>query len=216
MASDAYMEISDPDTWGEALDSSFGMGPKARREGAFEIMSFSFTATSNRPDDDDDPTPAAQPVAGTAPTRNAPAQRGSSPSRSKDKHPTVKEFTITKSIDSASGDLFLLCCQQKKSWGAVISFREVGDPHQKPWLILEFTDLYVDDFTWSLNPEEGGKGAETVKFHFGTICIKYSQQRPDGTHEPLDSKGWNGHTHTIHPPDLGSENGRPNWSAAMS
>src|SRR5262249_25716594 len=154
-------EISDPDTWGEALDSSFGMGAKARREGAFEINSFSFSATSNRADDDDDTSnPAAGGVGGT-PSRNATAgqARGSGPSTSKDRHPTVKEFTITKSVDSASGDLLQLCCMQKKNWGAVISFREVGDPEQKPWLILEFTDLYVDEFTWSVNPEEGGKGA---------------------------------------------------------
>src|SRR5438105_15944695 len=104
MPSDAYMELETRDLIGETFDQKFGMDdPLARREGAFEIFSFDFAVLSNRPDKDDDPKSAAKPGDGKPSSETNPP-----PTTGKD-HPTVREFTIKKSIDKASSRLFLLC-----------------------------------------------------------------------------------------------------------
>src|SRR5207237_2068912 len=130
MPSDAYMELSDPDTWGETYDEQF----QGRSWGAFQIASFEFGVTSNREDSDDSDPKAGKAASGVAAAVQA--------------HPTVREFTVKKWIDKSSTDLFMLCCQQKKSSCARVFVREKGDHSKQPWMWLEFTGVYVDHFDW--------------------------------------------------------------------
>src|SRR5262245_54530053 len=51
MPSDAFMELSHPDVWGETYDAQFG--EEGRGAGAFEIALFEFGVTSNREDFED-------------------------------------------------------------------------------------------------------------------------------------------------------------------
>src|SRR5262249_37997467 len=110
-ASDAYMELSDEDVWGETYDDQFG--EQGRSWGAFEVSSFDFGVTSNRKEMEDsgdtksdgksDGKKGSKTVGSTATGLGAALQA----------HPTVKQFTIHKWIDKASPDLFLFCCQQR-------------------------------------------------------------------------------------------------------
>jgi len=204
MASDAYMEISDPDVWGETFDDRFGMTDSiARRLGAYEISSFSMSATSNKPDPDDQaPTPAVPPQTGGR-------QQPSTPTTAKNTQTTIREFTVKKAIDAASPNLFQCACAQNKMTWAVITLREAGDPSRQPWLIVEFTDLFVQSFNWELEPAASGdevKGQETVTFRFSTIKFKYSPQTKTGEHGAMKISAWNRLNHTPDGvPDLASE-----------
>jgi type VI secretion system secreted protein Hcp len=178
MPADAYMELSDPDTWGETSDQQFS--EKGRDWGAFQISSLDFNVTSNREDSDDaKSTTDPKATAGLGAAVHA--------------HPTVRQFTVKKWIDKSSADLFELCCKQKKVDFARIFLRETGDVRRQPWLWLEFTGVYVDTFSWNLDPNVTGQDAkdqETVQFSFETIVIKYSQQDRTGEHKAVKIKGW--------------------------
>jgi len=206
MPSDAFMELSDPLVWGETTDDQYG--PTGRNLGAFEIFSFDFSATANREDDDgsgskrndrSDPKRGGVPVSG---------QAGAAVSQ-----PVVKQFTITKYIDKASADLFLNCCKStckdyKPIDWAIISIREMGEVKHKPYLILEFTNLTVDAFSWKLSPGAAADSAaqeETVTFSFETILVKYSRQERSGEHTKVKIKGFNRKHPDQEVPELESE-----------
>jgi len=193
--SDAYMELSDPDVWGETHDALYGMeGPGARALGAFEIASFTFAVA---PEDEDGAKAKAKPAA------PAPGVKGTANIA----EPTIGKFTIKKYIDKASPDLFLTCLKKKTiDWG-IISVRETGEVNRKPYLVLEFTKLTVDKFNWELNPGDAESVAETetVDFSFKTILIKYSRQELSGVHQVVKMKGWNRDTHDESVSELDAE-----------
>src|SRR5262249_7677960 len=100
MASDAFMEISDEDTWGETDDIRFGLvdPEESRCLGAFEIFSFAFGLDSNDRDEDDLKKQHEQ----FQKMARMPAVSGSTPGAGKHD----QAFTIKKSIDTASKDIW--------------------------------------------------------------------------------------------------------------
>jgi type VI secretion system Hcp family effector len=180
-SSDAFMEISDPDVWGESYDAQF----KKRGLGAFEISKFSFDV-SDTVATKSTTTPGAQQKPGAQPP---PAAK----SADKHKQPDISKVTITKFIDKASPDLFLACLKKTPMKWAVISIRESGETGGMPWLIIEFQDVTIVGFKWDMTPGEEKEGAaaqETIEFDFKTILIKYSRQGREGQHHPIKMKGW--------------------------
>lgn len=194
MASDAYMELSDPETWGETFDSQFG--EDGRAQGAFEISQFVFgVVPADDDDEEEDPKKSGKGHSAHG-AHGAHGSRGAGAIGRAAKHraPTVKTFTIHKPIDKGSLDLFLACLENKRMDWAKIFVREMGDVSQQPWLWLEFKGVRVEKFDWSLTPGAGGdeaKDQETVEFSFETILIKYSKQDNTGTHKAVKIKGWN-------------------------
>jgi type VI secretion system Hcp family effector len=200
MPSDAYMEISDPETWGETHDEQFGMGPGGRQQGAFEITSFSFSVTSNRDEDDDEKKKKHH--------QHQHHDAHADKKTAAHSQPEVKSFSINKWIDKGSPDLFLACCRQLRMDWAKIFLRETGEKNRMPWLILEFQGVYVDSLKWNLSPGTGGEDAkdqETVDFSFETILIKYSRQEVTGGHSAIKIKGWNRLKHNAHVSELESD-----------
>jgi|SRR5262245_33684898 len=209
MASDAFMEVYTRDVIGETFDLTMGMEGK-RREGAFEISSFSIKADSNRKKDDEK---AAQQPGQTGPTaRPTPTGRQPVSPTPAQKHAMIDGYTIRKSVDSASPNLFLLCLKQEMIPWTIISFREAGDESGIAWLILEFTECYIDDFDWSIDPNASGEsvlGQETLSISFKTVKMKYTPQTQAGSHGEMQIKEWNFNTHNSEGvPDLKSES----WS----
>jgi type VI protein secretion system component Hcp len=187
MASDCYMEIETRTIIGETYDGKFGMDTaEARRQGAFEIAHFSFTVDSNKNQETD--KPGAPP---TTPTK-APPTAKTHQATSKLKETTISGITVKKPVDSASADLFMLCCKHEPiEWG-VITMREAGEP--KPWLIIEFSEMYIDSFNWDIDPDASGdapKSFENLSFTFATMVIKYFPQIETGEHVRPKIKGWN-------------------------
>jgi type VI protein secretion system component Hcp len=187
MASDAFMELSDPETWGESVDAQF----EKRGWGAFEISQFSFGTMDKSDDDDDDDDDNKK---GHHGARHHHSKHSHGSHSSKNKEHTIKEFTIHKPIDKGSLDIFLCCLEKKRINWAKVFMREVGEASQHPWLMIEFQGVFVESFEWSLSPGVAGEEAkdqETIKFTFETILIKYSRQIASGEHAAVKIKGWN-------------------------
>jgi type VI secretion system Hcp family effector len=196
--SDAYMELSDPAVWGETYDDQFGMGPKGRKLGAFEISMFKFGVSAAADDSSAQPAGAGAKPVGAASGGKAAAAI---------KEPTLQNITISKYIDKASPDLFLACCKKDKIDWAIISIRETGEVNRKPYLVLEFRNLHVTSLTWDLNPGDTEQAAtmENVEFDYETILIKYSRQDVSGEHRVVKMKGWNRPLHNESVAELDAE-----------
>src|SRR5262245_57968070 len=196
-SSDAYMELQDPEVWGETHDDQFGM--EGRALGAFEISKFDIDISAA---EDDNQKKRANSQSGSGGQNNSGGGGGgnNSSGRKAAKHEeaTLDTFTITKHIDKASPDLFLACCKKTKiEWG-IISIRESGEfaddkYKRKPYLVLEFRNLSVKSFKWGIDPgdAEGAASMETIEFDFETVLIKYSRQDLSGQHRVVKIKGWN-------------------------
>src|SRR5262245_22299841 len=125
---DAFMELQDPDVWGETYDGQFGeMG---RNWGAFEISHFKFDVSGPEKEDSDDSHHGhgrGHGVGGAHSGKRA----------GKHKQTNVGTFTISKYVDKGSPDLFLSCLRKKRiEWG-IISIRETGEQNRQPYLVLE-------------------------------------------------------------------------------
>jgi len=216
MASDAYMELETRDLIGESSDERFGMDSKGRQEGAFEISSFSFKAAAQGGDKDDGSKSTTQ---GRGANQSLNRRTSSVGGSSKQREITIDNFTIKKEIDSASPVLFRLCCKQTVIDWAIISLCEAGEivnpdisTKRKPWLVLEFQQLTVEEFNWDLNPAASGdevKEQETITFKFAKIRFKYFGQGKTGQHDvPMKTIAWNQQDKDNRDdvPDLGSEN----------
>jgi type VI secretion system Hcp family effector len=193
MASDAFMELSDPETWGESIDAQFGMAGAGRKKGAFEITSFSMS-TEDRSDDDDDDDDKTSKHGSKHHTSHKHHSGGKGSQTANSKEHTIKKFTVKKPVDKGSLDLFLACLEKKRMAWANVFMREVGDADKQPWLWLEFQGVFVDKLDWSLASGAAGdeaKEQETVDFTFESILIKYSRQSTSGKHEAVKIKGWN-------------------------
>jgi type VI protein secretion system component Hcp len=192
--SDAFLELSDPGVWGETYDQQFG--EQGRNLGAFEISKFDF-GVSCSDDSDDSQGKAGSNAKPGAHGKPGGASKAGTPA-AKIKEPTLQNFKISKYVDKGSPDLFL-CCMKKTpiKWG-ILTVRESGEPDRKPYLILEFRNLRVMSFTWSLTPGDSGDDAsqmETVEFDYETILIKYIRQEKEGVHRAMKAKGWNRKEH---------------------
>src|SRR5262249_18479435 len=99
------MELETRDLIGETTDRSFGMSDDAREQGAFEIASFSFSATTSG---DDLEIEKAFAKFGADPKK---FKHHSKSGKSKEREMTFDTFTIKKAIDSASPTLLRLCCK---------------------------------------------------------------------------------------------------------
>jgi type VI secretion system Hcp family effector len=166
MPSDAYMEVSPMDIWGESGDQEYGAGTPY---GMFEVFNVSFG------------------------TRNTgwESEGGASSQDPETRYGTV---SINKAIDKSSPDLFRYCCAKTVMDWAIIYIREAGESNKNPWLRLEFRDVIVTSFTWDIDP--GGSGddlnkAEKLDLEFHTMYVKYWHQTPSGEHPEEKHGMWN-------------------------
>jgi type VI protein secretion system component Hcp len=187
MPSDAFMEVSSLSITGESRDKAWG---KDSPYGMFEITNFAIDvgeATAGKKKKD----------------KNKPKKKGSDDDDDDSDDvddDSGRKFTIQKSIDYASPDLFRRCCENHHdktegiiAW-AMIFFREAGDISKNPYLTIEFRKLQVISFAWDLDPAEGGEAAgkvEKIGFKFETILINYTPQMSTGAHDVTVHGMWN-------------------------
>jgi type VI protein secretion system component Hcp len=205
MASDAFMELSPPgELIGESGDICSGKDTPYQM---FEISSFEFETGGKSGTKNEIKVPGPD---GKNQKIKLPGKTGGAPTGTDPKTDAPK-FTITKSIDSSSADLFRYCCEnsfgkdensEKKIEFAIVTIRKAGgdrdmkdaDDRERIWLRLEFRKLKVVEFKWDLDPDASGEAAmkrETVSFEFDWMEIRYWPQQPDGTLGLLKSKSWN-------------------------
>lgn len=166
MPSDAYMEISPMDIWGESGDKSYGLHTPY---GMFEVFNIQFTQTN----------------AGFDSTDGA-----SSP----DSDTKFGKIGLSKAIDYSSPDLFRYCCNKTVMDWAILYVREAGDQSAQPWLRVELTKVMITNFAWNLEP--GGAGdelnkTEQIELEFQKLLMAYSIQDPTGQHDGEKQGMWN-------------------------
>jgi type VI secretion system secreted protein Hcp len=87
------------------------------------------------------------------------------------------DFSITKSVDTASPKLMLACAQGQHIKSAVLTCRKAGKEQQE-YLKYTFTDLLISKF-WI-----GGTDvmpADEVALNFSKVEMEYKAQKADGT-----------------------------------
>jgi type VI protein secretion system component Hcp len=195
MPSDAFMELSDEELWGESEDGQF----KKAGLGAFEITQMSFTVGPEDTVPGGTPTGAKDKKADPhvtrlhnelqklrkelGRTRLAQATLANHTHAAGQDEAKTGKITITKPIDKCSPRLFRDCVTKYENKWAVISVREAG-ADRTPWLVVELQRVTVVGFRWELTPgdAEGATHVENVDFVFHKILIKYVGQDAKGMH----------------------------------
>jgi type VI secretion system secreted protein Hcp len=92
------------------------------------------------------------------------------------------EFTIKKTVDSASPSFFKNCATGSHYKTVTLTMRKAGgDPHSSGQAFKTFTfgTVFTTKINWSGPGDEGPE--ESITFVYGTLSVEYKPQKPDGT-----------------------------------
>jgi len=91
----------------------------------------------------------------------------------------IQDMHFTKTVDSASPNLFIACATGKHFDKATVTVRRAGENPQE-YLIYELTEAYISSITTS-GHEGGGLAQESVSLNFSKIKMTYTPQNADGS-----------------------------------
>ncbi len=92
--------------------------------------------------------------------------------------PSVSEITVTKELDTASGDLLKQAYSGAGNSGAVISFVRTDAGGGVVYLEITLTNVMLSGYSISSG---GDKPSESISFNFTKVETKYTPQKADGT-----------------------------------
>jgi type VI secretion system secreted protein Hcp len=147
------------------LDGITGESQKDQHAGEIDIMSFSWGASNST-------------SVGT----------GTGASTGK---VSVSDFSIMKTTDSASPLLFQKCCDGSVIATGVVTLQKQVASTATPYLVYNFTNVYVTSIQWSGSGGSGDSPMESVSFCFEQGTVDYSPQKDDGTLGQAIHGGWN-------------------------
>ena len=104
---------------------------------------------------------------------------------------SLSSFNIMKKTDSASGVLFQACCAGTHYPQMNIDFRKAGGTKPVVYLTYEFKEVMIESVQWSGSSGGDDTPSESVSFAFGSVSIKYTPQKPDGTQGTTVPASWN-------------------------
>jgi type VI secretion system secreted protein Hcp len=103
---------------------------------------------------------------------------------------SVSDFSIMKSTDISSATLFTKCCDGSViSTGVVTLQRQVG-AKATPYLIYEFSNVYVTSIQWSGSGGAGDAPMESVSFTFEVGKVHYTPLDDAGNPGATFDGGW--------------------------
>jgi len=101
---------------------------------------------------------------------------------------SLSDFSVMKSTESASTDLFLHCASGKSYASAEVVIRKAtGDGGQQTFLKYSFTNIMITSVQWSGG---GDEPTEALSFAFQAVTIEYSKQGDDGSMTPSGNCTW--------------------------
>ena len=103
---------------------------------------------------------------------------------------SVKDFTVTKATDSASPVLFQKCCDGSVIATGVVTLQRQVSGVATPYLVYNFTNVYVTNMDWSGDGGPGNSAMESVSFCFQVGTVDYTPQKDDGTAGTAIHGGW--------------------------
>jgi type VI secretion system secreted protein Hcp len=146
------------------LDGVTGESQKANHTGEIDIMSFSWGASNST-------------SVGT----------GTGASTGK---VSVSDFSIMKSTDSSSPPLFQKCCDGSVIATGVVTLQRQVSGNATPYLVYNFTNVYVTSVQWSGSGGSGDSPSESCTFCFEVGTVDYTPQKDDGTAGNAIHGGW--------------------------
>jgi type VI secretion system secreted protein Hcp len=101
----------------------------------------------------------------------------------------ISTISLQKTVDKATPKLFLACCQGKHFTKAKLTVREAGGDAPVDYLVVDFTQVFVDSISWG-GAAGGGKPSESLSFSFATVKIAYTEQAATGGGGTAIPAGW--------------------------
>jgi type VI secretion system secreted protein Hcp len=99
----------------------------------------------------------------------------------------VQDCHFTKSVDTATCDLMLKCCDGTHIKSGIISFRKAGGKQQE-YLKIKIEDLIVSSY------QQGGSSQDVVhdqfSLNFSKVSVEYNVQKEDGSVTKGGNMGW--------------------------
>lgn len=161
MATDAYL-ILEP-----AQGSKIAGDAKAKGyEGTIEIQSFSFDVEN--------------------PTTIGSATGGAGAGKIK-----FNAFQVTRNIDRATPKVFQNLCSGAHYKTVTISLRKAGASQSVEYMRMEFNTVFGTKLAIVLSGSDEDYPKETITFVYGSLQIKYTPLKPDGTPDGAVLGGWN-------------------------
>src|SRR5262245_60220944 len=103
---------------------------------------------------------------------------------------SVSDFSIMKSTDSSSPVLFQKCCDGSVIPTAVVTLQRQVQGEATPYLVYNFTNVYVTSVQWSGSGGAGDAPMESVSFTFETGAVDYTPQTDEGGAGDAIHGGW--------------------------
>jgi type VI secretion system secreted protein Hcp len=100
----------------------------------------------------------------------------------------VQDLHVTKTMDKASPNLFIGCCNGKHFPKATFYVRRAGENPQV-YLKYELTEVFISSYSTS-GHEGGGIAQESVSLNFSKVKMSYFVQKADGTGTTEIPKTW--------------------------
>jgi type VI secretion system secreted protein Hcp len=147
------------------LDGITGESQKANHVGEIDLMSFSWGASNSS-------------SVGTG--------TGASVGKV-----NVSDFSIMKSTDKASPVLFQKCCDGSVMATGVVTLQRQVKAVATPYLVYNFTNVYVTSVQWSGSGGSGDAPMESVSFCFEQGTVDYTPINDDGAAGDAIHGGWN-------------------------
>lgn len=147
------------------LDGITGESQKTGHDGEIDIMSFSWGASNST-------------SVGT----------GTGASTGK---VNISDFSIMKTTDSSSPNLFQKCCDGSVIATGVVTLQRQVQGSATPYLVYNFTNVYVTSIQWSGSGGAGDSPMESVSFCFEQGTVDYTPQADEGGAGSAVHGGWN-------------------------
>jgi len=91
----------------------------------------------------------------------------------------VQDLHVTKTMDKASPNLFIGCCNGKHFPKATFYVRRAGENPQV-YLKYELTEVFISSYSTS-GHEGGGLAQESLSLNFSKVEVTYTPQNADGS-----------------------------------
>ena len=102
----------------------------------------------------------------------------------------ISSMSIQKVVDKATPKLFQACCKGTHFAKGTLTVREAGGDAPVPYLVLDFTQIFIDSVSWG-GAAGGGKPSESLAFSFASIKITYMIQTAKGGSQKGGDAYWN-------------------------
>jgi type VI secretion system secreted protein Hcp len=98
------------------------------------------------------------------------------------------DMSIQKYVDKSSPNFFISCANGSHIDKAIVHVRKAGEKPQE-YLTITMEEVFVSSYNHG-GSDGSGLPVENITLNFSKIEFKYSPQKPDGSLDAANPKGW--------------------------